>query len=176
MLGRRRWALVPEGFDRFVIHAFAQLVKDDPGQFTILKPCVEAFEPGDFLDHGLRHPSTPAWGDHLEGVRKQPQHALLLEAALQLAHRFRVRTCCLGPRRGATIGKEDEGADHFIAPLDLIDKVELELGKIRQGVHPGCSPLSPRCRLHRDETRRRAGSGPWASRADAARVWMHEID
>jgi hypothetical protein len=141
LLGRRRRALVPEGLDRFVIHALAPLVKDDPGQCTILNPRVESLEPGHCLDHGLRHPSTPAGGDHLEGVRQQPQHALLLDAALQLAHRFRVRGRFRSPRRGAAIGKEAEGTEHCIAPWDLIHKVELELGKVEPGCHAGSLPV-----------------------------------
>ena len=48
-----------------------------------------------------------------------------------------------GPLRGGPVVKEDEGANHLIAPLDLIDKVQLELGKIHQGFHLGCSPPSP---------------------------------
>jgi hypothetical protein len=82
LLGCCRRALLPEHLDRFVINALAQLIKDDPGQFTIPKPRVEPFEPSDFLDHGLWHPSTSAWGDHLDGGREQAQHPLLLEATL----------------------------------------------------------------------------------------------
>jgi hypothetical protein len=47
----------------------------------------------------------------------------------------------LGPRRGAAIGTEDQGTDHFIAPLDLIHKVELELGKVEHGFHAGSLPV-----------------------------------
>jgi hypothetical protein len=41
------------------------------------------------------------------------------------------------------LGKEAEGANHLIAPLALSDKVEFELGNIRQGGPPCGSLLSP---------------------------------
>ena len=65
------------------------------------------------------------------------------ETPRQLAHGFRVWVGLHGPLRGGPVVKEDEGANHLIAPLDLIDKVQLELGKIHQGFHLGCSPPSP---------------------------------
>jgi hypothetical protein len=37
------------------------------------------------------------------------------------------------------VGKEDEGPDHFIAPLRLVDKLELELREV-VGWHPRGSP------------------------------------
>jgi hypothetical protein len=68
---------------------------------------------------------------------------VLSETPRQLAHRFRVRVGLHGSLDGGPGVKEDDGANHLITPLDLIDKVELELGKIRQGVHPCGSLLSP---------------------------------
>src|SRR4029434_234806 len=41
---------------------------------------------------------------------------------------------------GGTIGKQDQRTDHFVAPLQAIDEVELQLGKIFCRVH-ACSPL-----------------------------------
>src|SRR5207249_10397039 len=41
------------------------------------------------------------------------------------------------------IAYEDDGADHFIAPLHVIDTVELELAIIRHRFHPRGSPLHP---------------------------------
>src|SRR5207244_13532429 len=48
----------------------------------------------------------------------------------------------LSPVGGSGVGKEDQGADHCIAPLEMIHKVQLELGTIPQRVHP-CGSLRP---------------------------------
>ena len=37
------------------------------------------------------------------------------------------------------VGKEDEGPDHFVAPLRLVDQLELELREV-VGWHPRGSP------------------------------------
>jgi hypothetical protein len=41
----------------------------------------------------------------------------------------------LGPLRRCPIGKEHEGTDHLIAPLDLINEAQLQLRKCRGRVH-----------------------------------------
>jgi hypothetical protein len=136
---------------------------DDPGQLAKLEPVIERFESGKCFDHLFGHLLAPAWGDNRRLVRKEPEDALLPEATCQLAHGFRVRMGFLGPLGSGTIFKEYQGANHLIAPLDVIDKVELQLGKIRSRFHPRCAPLYPRmvCWLHSDDTMRRSGSRSW---------------
>lgn len=116
---------------------------DDPGSLAKLAPVIEGFESGQCFDHLCGHLLAPAWRDKLCLVRKKPQDALVPEAPCPLAHRFRVRVGLHGPLGGGPVIKEDEGAQHLLAPLDVIDKVECALGKIRQGFPPRCSPLSP---------------------------------
>ena len=89
-------------------------------------------------------------------VGKEPEDALLPKATCQLAHGFGVRVGFLGSLGGGAILKEDDGANHLIAPLDVIDKVELELGKIRHLFHPHCSPLDATMVgwFHSDDTSR----------------------
>ena len=61
-------------------------------------------------------------------LRQEPQHALLPKAAGQIPHGFGVQLGLLCPLGRSAIPNEDNGADHFIAPLHAIDKAELELG------------------------------------------------
>jgi hypothetical protein len=80
------------------------------------------------------------WGDDF-GLRwKEPQHALVPKAPGQIPHRFGGQVGLRGPLGRGAIAEQDNGADHFIAPLDAIDKVELELGIIRHRVHLPGSP------------------------------------
>jgi hypothetical protein len=58
-------------------------------------------------------------------------HGLLLEAALDGAHRIRVGLGLLGPLGGGAIGEQHEGTNDFITPLRLIDKAQLQLRKLR---------------------------------------------
>jgi hypothetical protein len=142
---------------RFVINTLVAFIMDDPGCLATLEPVIEGFEAGQCFDPLWGHLLAPAGHDHLWVVRQKPQDAVGPEAPGQLAHGFRGRVGLHGPLGGGPVVKEDSGAQHLIAPLDLSDKVECELGTIRQGFHPRCSPLSPRCGLHSDETSRRGG-------------------
>ena len=156
----RHGALLPELFDRLIIKAVVAFIMDDPGQLAKLEPVIACFEAGQFFDHLCGHLLAPAGTGDFRVLGKEPESALLPEAPRQLPHGFRVRVGLHSPLGGSPIVKEDYGANHLIAPLDLIDKVELELGKIRQGFHPRCSPLSPLggCGLPSDDPIRRSGS------------------
>jgi hypothetical protein len=46
----------------------------------------------------------------------------------------------LGLLRGRAL-EQDERADQLVAPLDLIDTAELELGKVAWRFHRRCLPL-----------------------------------
>ena len=137
----RSGALLPELFDGFVINTVVALLLDDPGQLAQLETLIACFEAGQFFHDVVRDLLAPAWTENLRVLGKEAEGALLSETPRQLAHRFWVRGGLHGPLDGGPVVKEDDGANHLIAPLDLIDKVELELGKIRQGVHPGGSLL-----------------------------------
>lgn len=138
----RTGTVLPEFLARLVVHAVVAFVMDDPSPLALLKPVIERFESGHFCDHLCGHVSAPAGGDHLRLVRQEPEHALLLEAPRESTHRLRVEMRFLSPVGGSGVGKEDQGADHCIAPLEMIHKVQLELGKIPQRFHP-CVSLRP---------------------------------
>ena len=72
-------------------------------------------------------------------VRHEPKPPLLLEAPREAMHRIRMEAGFLSPVGGRVVGTEDSGTDHFIAPLNMIHKVQLKLGKIPQRVHQGGS-------------------------------------
>ena len=75
-------------------------------------------------------------------VRHEPKPPLLLEAPRESTHRIRMEAGFLSPVGGRVVGTEDSGTDHFIAPLNMIHKVQLKLGKIPQRVHQ-CVSLRP---------------------------------
>jgi hypothetical protein len=127
---RCRWGLLPEGFDGFVIDAIARLAKDDSRHFAVVEPSIERFEPGNLLDDLLGDPSRSPGGDDVQIVGEEPEHALLLEAACEFPHCLGMGLCFLGPLHGRAPLAQDEGADELITPLYLINKVELELGKV----------------------------------------------
>jgi hypothetical protein len=133
-------ALLPELFDGFVIDPLVAFIMDDPGQFAKLEPVIAGFEACQCFDDLVGHLLARAWTEERCMVRKEAEGALVSETPRQLAHGFRVRMGLHGPLRGGPVVKKDEGANHLIAPLDLIDKAELELGKICQRFPLGCSP------------------------------------
>ena len=133
-----RLTLLPEPLRRRGLQAVATLVEDHPDDFPILKAVVEGFEPGDLLPHRLGHPAGAVLGSDRDIGRQQPQHAFLAEAAQAGPHRVGVRVRVLRPLDRRALGKQHEGADQFVAPLDLIHKVELQLRTIPCRFH-GCS-------------------------------------
>lgn len=138
-----RWALLPELFDRLVINPVLRLVPDNAGQFAIAKSVVKRFQSSQLLHHVFGDRLAPTGGDDFGLFRKEPQHPLVPKATGQIAHGFGVKLGLLCPLGRGAIAKEDDGADHFIAPLNAIDKVELELGIIQHRFHRRGSPLHP---------------------------------
>jgi hypothetical protein len=47
----------------------------------------------------------------------------------------------LGPLGDRTVGKEPQGADDLITPLDMIRKVQVQLGKIAHWFHGRFLPI-----------------------------------
>src|SRR2546421_7127202 len=131
------------------MQAVAALVEDNPADFPILKVVVEGFEPGNFLPYGLRHSAGAGTGRDRDIGGQQPEHALLAEATQEGPHRVRVRMRLLSSLGGGAFCKQHERADQFVAPLDLVDKLELELRKIPHWFHV-CSLLLA---SHRDPPR-----------------------
>lgn len=134
--------LLPEFFDGLVVQAVAQGTKNDPRQFALGKTWVEGFEPSQFLDHRWRHAGRFALGYEDDILREEPEQALLLEATREITHRFNVGLGFLSALLRGTIGKQDERPNQLIAPLESVDKVQLQLGNISGGVH--ACPLSGR--------------------------------
>src|SRR5262249_56087461 len=115
---------------------------DDPGQVAKLEPVIAGFEARQFFDDLVGHLLAPAWTGELCMVGKEAEGTLVSETPRQLAHGFRVRVGLYGPLRGGPVVKEDDGANHLIAPLDVIDKVQLEFATIPQRFHLRSSPPS----------------------------------
>ena len=133
--------LLPEFFDGLIIKVLVAGVLNDPGQFSIPESLIETFEPCEFLHHDDGDRLAPVGPGDLRRFGKQSERALALEAPRQFAHGFRVRVRFRGPLGGGPVVKEDERTNHFIAPLDVIDKAELKLVKSRPRVHQRVSPL-----------------------------------
>jgi hypothetical protein len=106
-----------------------------------MQPRLERFEPRNLLNDRFGDPSRPPRGDNIQGGREEPEHALLLETARELPHRLGMGVGFLGPLRRSTPLEEDEGPDEFVTPLELIDKAEFELGKVRHRFHQCALPL-----------------------------------
>src|SRR4029453_9705830 len=62
---RRPRRLVPELFDRFMIDAVRQRGENNACELTVMKACIEAFEPGNLLPHCLGNVRGTATGAHL---------------------------------------------------------------------------------------------------------------
>jgi hypothetical protein len=62
----RGGALLPKLLDRLVVKSVSHLDQQDPGQFPIVEPVIEGFEPIDLLPHGLRDGAGPPPGHHLD--------------------------------------------------------------------------------------------------------------
>ena len=139
-------ALVPELLDRVVMDGVAEGEEQDAGEFAVMKAAIERFEPVNLLADGIWNPRGSASGSDFEVCGHQSQHPLPLEAALEGADGVRMGLRFLGPLLGRPIGKEHQGTDHLIAPLDLIDEAQLQLRK-RRG------------RFHRSPFTRAAGEG-----------------
>jgi hypothetical protein len=75
--------------------------------------------------------------DDFDIVQEQTEHALLLETTPKLSHGFRVGVRFVSALRGRTVLQEDQGTDEFIAPLDLINNVPLELRTVTSRFHDG---------------------------------------
>jgi hypothetical protein len=117
---RRHATLLPELFHGLVIDGIAHLTEDDPRQFPIVKAGIQRFQPVDLLPDHVRDRPNPSPALHLDGVRQQPEHPVLPEMPHKPPDRVRVGLGGLRPLRNGIRVKEDERADHFIAPLDLI--------------------------------------------------------
>jgi hypothetical protein len=122
--------MVPEPLGGRVVDAFSELREEDPDQCPRMEPRLEGFEAGDLLNHRCGDSGGWLFGDDLDSIQEQAEQALGLEAAPELPDSFRVSVRFVGAVLGRTVFNEDHGPDEFIAPLDLIDKVPLQLRKV----------------------------------------------
>ena len=111
---------VPEAARRLAGDPMHGGMKEDPGQFAVPEPLVEAFEPLEFVHHGVGH---------------EPEHPLLLKATFEAAHRFRMGPGFLRPLRRGLLGTEQQRADEFIPILRGIEKRQLGVVRIGMGPH-----------------------------------------
>jgi len=133
LLGGSHAELVPDAFDRGVRHAVVEFIQDDASQFAILKAVVEAFKSLEFLDHLIGHATTAASRDDLHGAGDEPEHALLLKAPFETAHRFGMHPGFLGALGGSAIVYDHHWTDEFIALLRGVIERQLRAVRIRKG-------------------------------------------
>jgi hypothetical protein len=107
-------------------------MKNDAGQFAGAEPRIESFEPLEFVHHCVRHPELATRGEDVQGVRHEPQHALLGKTAFEATHRFRMGPSFLGSLRRRALRTEEQRADEFIPILRGVE--QLQLGCVRIGM------------------------------------------
>ena len=114
--------LLPELLDRLIINGLSRLDQQDPGDFAVVEPVIEGFQPINLLPHGLRDRAGPPPGHNLNIRGEEAPHALVPETTLEGAHRVWMGLRFLRPLLGRAIGKQHQGPDHLLAPLCLIHK------------------------------------------------------
>jgi hypothetical protein len=110
-----------------------------------MEPGIQRFEAANLRDDRLRDSGGGLFGDHLDPVEEQAEHTLLPEASSELPYGFGVGVRFLSALHGRTVFKEDQGTDEFIAPLDLIDKAQLQLRKVTGRFHEGSLSAGTSC-------------------------------
>ena len=105
-----------------------------------MKATIERFEAVNLLPDISRDGAGPLASPHLDIGGEEPQHPLLAEAPVERADRIGMRSGFAGALGRRAIGKEPQWANHLVAPLGLIHKTQLQLGKLGGGVHG--SPFS----------------------------------
>jgi hypothetical protein len=133
--------LLPECLHRLVVDRRAKGDEQDAGEFTVVEAVIQRLETIDLLPHSLRDGAGPLPVYHLNISGKESSHALLPEAALEGADGVRMGMGFLRPLLGRPIGKQDQRADHLIAPLGLIHEAQLQLCKLRSRFHRCPSPV-----------------------------------
>jgi hypothetical protein len=126
---------LPERLHRLVVNGHAARDEHDAGQLPIVEAVVERLEAIQLLSNGLGHPRRPSPDDDFHIPWEEPQHPLPSKPAGERPHRGGMRVGFVRALLGRPVGKEDEGPDHFIAPLRLIHEAQLQLGKLRGRFH-----------------------------------------
>jgi hypothetical protein len=126
----RDGALLPELLDGLIINGIPQLDEQDAGEFPGVEPVIEGFESIELLPHGVWDLGRLPPDYYLHIVWEQPEHPLLPKLSGELPHGGRVGLSFLGALLRCPVGEEDHRADHFIAPLDPVRKLQLQLCKV----------------------------------------------
>src|SRR5215211_7738917 len=105
-----------------------------------MKATIERFEAVNLLPDVGGDGAGPLTPYHLDLGGEEPQHPPLAEAPVERADRIRMGSGFVGALGGRAVGKEHQWANHLVAPLGLIHKTQLQLGKFGGGVHG--SPFS----------------------------------
>src|SRR5262249_20605554 len=151
---RRRWReAVPEAARRLAGEAMHGGMQNDPGQFAVPKPLVEAFQPLEVLHDRVGHPEPAACRVDVQGIGHEPEHALLRKAALEAAHGFGMGPGFLGALRRGPLGTEQQRTDEFIPILRGVEKGQLRVVSIGRRPHwyslpadaPGTRRAGPGC-------------------------------
>jgi hypothetical protein len=114
---------LPERFHGLVINRHATGDKQDARQLAVAEAVVERLEPIQLLLHRLWNPRRSCPDADLHILREQPHHPLLPKPAGERPHGGGMGVGFIRPLPRRPVGKEDEGPDHFVAPLRLVDGV-----------------------------------------------------
>jgi len=131
----RRGEAVPEALRRLTSHARHGGMKNDAGEFAGAEPCIEPFEPLEFVHDRVGHPKLAARREDLQGGGHEPEHALLVKTAFEAAHRFRMGPGFLRPLRRGALWTEEQRTDEFIPLLRGVEKPQLGVVRIGMGPH-----------------------------------------
>ena len=72
--------LLPEPLGGLVVNAFAKFIEDDADEFPRMEPRIERLEAGNLLGDRRGDSRSFLFGDDLDSVQEQAEHALMLEA------------------------------------------------------------------------------------------------
>jgi hypothetical protein len=145
LLGGSHRALLPVVLHRTVVETIPKRAKQETGEFPVMKAWVEGFEACNLLAYRLGDAVGLVMRAHVGLRPSQSQHPLGLELLQQGAHGLGVGVRGLRPLGRGALVEEDKGANQFIAPLDRIDKVWLQLATIARGIPHGFLPGHAPC-------------------------------
>jgi hypothetical protein len=91
---RDHGTLLPEPLGGLVAAAFAELIKDNAGEFPCMEAGIQRFETVNLLADGCRDSGGRRLWDHLDTIEEQAKHALLLDTTPELPHGFGVGGAC----------------------------------------------------------------------------------
>jgi hypothetical protein len=109
-------------------------MNNDAGEVAGAEPCIEPFEPLEFVHDRVGPPKLAARREDLQSIGPEPAHALLVKTAFEAAHRFRMGPGFLRPLRRGALWTEEQRAEECIPLWRGVEKPPL--GGVRIGMGP----------------------------------------